>query len=171
MNIVDKILVDPITRGLKFFTKGGVSAYITQVRGRTDGSAVPAGYVGEVISSVQGLAASSAATSVYFDAVSVTLTPGNWMLNYVLYNTALGATVGGVGGGISINSGTSSVGLAVGDNSVWQAGATAAFDSSISIPGYVVRPTSTTTYYGKALFYFSAGSPSYAARLTAVRIA
>jgi len=26
MNIVDKILVDPITRGLKFFTKGGVEA-------------------------------------------------------------------------------------------------------------------------------------------------
>ena len=31
MNIVDKILVDPITRGLKFFTKGGVPAYVRLV--------------------------------------------------------------------------------------------------------------------------------------------
>ena len=140
-------------------------------QGRTDGVAVAAGYVGEVISSVQGVASSGVATAVYFDAVSVTLTPGNWMLNYVLYNTASGATITNLGGGISTNSGTSGVGLAVGDNSAWQHGASSTFDSSISIPGYVVRPTSTTTYYGKAVIYFSAGSPSYAARLTAVRIA
>ena len=170
MNLVDKILVDPITRGLKFFTKGGVPAYVSQVRGRTDGSAAAAGEVGEVISSVQGVTASGAATAVYFDAVSITLTPGNWMLNYVVYNTASGATILNWGGGISTNSGTSGVGLAVGDNSAWQAGATAIFDSSISIPGYVVRPTSTTTYYGKLVMHFSAGSPSYAARLTAIRL-
>jgi len=139
-------------------------------QGRTDGVAVAAGYVGEVISSVQGLVASGVATAVYFDAVSVTLTPGNWMLNYVLYNSASGATITNFAAGISTNSGTSGVGLDVGDNSAWQQGATALFDSSISIPGYVVRPTSTTTYYGKIIIYFSAGSPSYAARLTAVRL-
>jgi len=77
MNIVDKILVDPITRGLKFFTKGGVPAYITQVRGRTDGSAAAAGEIGEVINATNAVPSVTVA-GVYHTVTSVALTAGNW---------------------------------------------------------------------------------------------
>ena len=82
MNIVDKILVDPITRGLKFFTKGGVPAYVSQVRGRTDGSAVPAGEIGEVIRStvMTNTTISTSATDV--TGSSLPLTPGRWQIFY-----------------------------------------------------------------------------------------
>ena len=81
MNIVDKILVDPITRGLKFFTKGGVPAYITQVRGRTDGSAAAAGEIGQrLLSQLLRSSGISLTSSTTANVTSVTLTPGNWLV-------------------------------------------------------------------------------------------
>jgi hypothetical protein len=77
MNIVDKILVDPITRGLKFFTKGGVPAYVSQVRARTDGSSPAAGYVGEVVTFFEQLALTSSGTSTGADH---SLAAGTWLI-------------------------------------------------------------------------------------------
>ena len=93
MNIVDKILVDPITKGLKFFTKGGVPAYITQVRGRTDGSAVPAGDVGEVITaSLSNVTITPSNTPVTVG--SLVLTAGTW----IIYGKSMWAASGGAVG-------------------------------------------------------------------------
>jgi len=78
MNIVDKILVDPITRGLKFFTKGGVPAYITQVRGRTDGSAVPAGEIGETIEGLTNV--HSPVNGTFFNASTLVLNKGRYTI-------------------------------------------------------------------------------------------
>ena len=77
MNIVDKILVDPITRGLKFFTKGGVPAYVSQVRGRTDGSSPAAGDVGEVVTFFEQLALTSSGTST---GANHSLAAGTWLI-------------------------------------------------------------------------------------------
>lgn len=139
--------------------------------GNTTGNAIAAGYVGEVVEATQATAASGIGTSVYFDAVSVTLTPGIWMINYLLCNTASGATELQLAGGISTTAGNSQAGLQEGDNWAFTLGAISTYNTHVSIPCYVVRPTTTTTYYGKAAIYFSSGSPQYSARITAVRIA
>ena len=83
MNIVDKILVDPITRGLKFFTKGGVPAYVSQVRGRTDGSAVPAGEVGEnkKASVVRSASITLSTTVDQLITPQIVLTAGVWLVS------------------------------------------------------------------------------------------
>ena len=95
MNIVDKILVDPITRGLKFFTKGGVPAYVSQVRGRTDGSAPAAGEIGEVITAiVDRISTQSLSSAVVKNLTSVLLPPGNWQVTgQIAFIPAGGAVV------------------------------------------------------------------------------
>ena len=83
MNIVDKILVDPITRGLKFFTKGGVPAYVSQVRGRTDGSSPAAGEVGEIVNSASLTAATlPLTTAADLGGGILNLGPGSWEIVY-----------------------------------------------------------------------------------------
>jgi hypothetical protein len=94
MNIVDKILVDPITRGLKFFTKGGVPAYITQVRGRTDGSAAAAGEIGETFQDSGNTNTTS--QNVNRLVTKRTLQPGIWM---VQVNASIGPAGGTTSGG------------------------------------------------------------------------
>ena len=79
MNIVDKILVDPITRGLKFFTKGGAPAYVSQVRGRTDGSVAATGYVGEVVNSGQ-LGGAITISTPLAELGHQLLHAGNWLI-------------------------------------------------------------------------------------------
>ena len=84
MNIVDKILVDPITRGMKFFTKGGVPAYVTQVLGRTDGSSPAAGEIGEKISSSAISQTSTVSANTFIDVAgaSLPLTKGIWLVHF-----------------------------------------------------------------------------------------
>ena len=79
MNIVDKILVDPITRGLKFFTKGGVPAYVSQVRGRTDGSSPAAGDVGEIVTTGQ-IGSGVTVSNSWIAIGNLTLQAGVWAM-------------------------------------------------------------------------------------------
>jgi len=112
MNIVDKILVDPITRGLKFFTKGGVPAYITQVRGRTDGSVAAAGEVGEAVNSGQ-LGGAITISTPLAELGHQLLHAGNWLIiATAVYNGATGNTF--FGSSLSTNP-ASNAGTSVGE--------------------------------------------------------
>lgn len=53
------------------------------VKGTTSGTAVPAGYVGEIISTtLAGVSQSSPVTgTVYYDSGTLTLTPGRWRIH------------------------------------------------------------------------------------------
>ena len=170
MNLVDKILVDPITRGLKFFTKGGVPAYVSQVRGRTDGSAPAAGDVGETVQGIRTSGSGIGLTSnVFADVTSVLLTAGRWRLDG-LVGQATGGTTTNSSAAISINSGNTTTDHAYGNNASSGNIPTTANDGGVPIPGYIVNITSSTTYYLKATQTFSSGSPVAYGRLIATRL-
>jgi len=75
MNIVDKILVDPITRGLKFFTKGGALVNTVEFASN-DGSGGTAASTTYTTGSVAGPAGSQ------FVSVNSTDTTGNTTTYY-----------------------------------------------------------------------------------------
>jgi hypothetical protein len=167
MNIVDKILVDPITRGLKFFTKGGVPAYITQVRGRTDGSAVPAGEVGET-KTWTSAPANQALTTTETDWTNATFTLGSgvWLIVGKICMTYFSGTTAG-------NQGYATFRLTDGTNNVVDncIGFMSSPYSSGTYPGHIrvqspfftiqnVLPATTTTYKIRAYRFDNAGTGS-----------
>jgi len=169
MNIVDKILVDPITRSLKFFTKGGVPAYVSQVRGRTDGSAVPAGYVGEVIENSSTTVNSLASTPQ--QVATVTLTPGVWLVcAYGFWSADSTARFMQLSVSTTANSsaGTSHIAGTLTISGGWNGPAGAGSTSLNPVPIYV---TTNTSYYLNAYVSSISGLGSQANRLQAVRIA
>ena len=153
MNIVDKILVDPITRGLKFFTKGGVPAYITQVRGRTDGSAAAAGEIGEKISSVSGTLTASA-SQVWANATSINLSAGVWLVS----GTIVGRTVIGFITFAAYISTTNTITGALGLAAV--TGCTFGYDQVVGI-GNSSSGWGQVVIYGKHIVTTGASTPVY----------
>jgi len=153
MNIVDKILVDPITRGLKFFTKGGVVVSLSPATTRSYNSA-----------------GNNLTTSVFSDVAQISLEPGDWDLSAVavfgqltaLTGTRILAFVGTVAGD-NFN------GYNSGDNTVLDLPTmpTVAANCSGSLSGYRVNPTVTTIYYLKARGLFSAGTMNCTGRISA----
>jgi hypothetical protein len=147
MNIVDKILVDPITRGLKFFTKGGVPAYITQVRGRTDGSAAAAGEIGEVrTTGAQNIAMSATAGVVtnITNAVLASVPAGSWL--FILQADIGGSVINPGYLCISQFSGTTNTDVVEGDNLLSYSAPTAAGAANTTIVYPLVLGTPTTMY-------------------------
>ena len=145
MNIVDKILVDPITRGLKFFTKGGVPAYVSQVRGRTDGSAPAAGYVGEVLTFTTR--AVTATTSYASNASALTtLTPGIWVIYSAIGNPAGAHLI--IGALISTNSSNDATG-SIGNDT--QSIADATYGTTLPLIAVTMNVSTNTPIYAKAV--------------------
>lgn len=151
-------------------SSGLVSA--SGLTGNTTGSAISVGFVGEKIEALQSSFASAGATATFFDMGNVPLTAGVWSISYLLVAKLNGATMTFFSGGIGTASSTNSAGLTYG---VTQADSmpptSAGINTSLSIPNYIVSISFSTTYYGKCYFSYSAGTPQYAGRLTAVRIA
>lgn len=140
------------------------------VHGSNTNTAAAAGYVGEVIESIVA-ETNSPATTVYGDLTSVTVTAGCWVLNAQAYATLNGATITGtVLSGIGTVTGDDGTGLVVGDTTINLIPPTATSNSSGSIAGKIFRVTGSTTYYLKMRSVYSAGTPQFAGRLTAMRI-
>ena len=147
MNIVDKILVDPITRGLKFFTKGGVPAYITQVRGRTDGSSPAAGEIGEKLAfTSRTIAANTGWTA---SAALTTLTKGTWSV-YGTTSAPASGTAGVFVFRLSTNNSSDATGL-LGDGSGCQYIANGTYGVDIPLSVQTITVAADTIIYGKAL--------------------
>lgn len=141
------------------------------VVGDVTGTAVPAGYIGETLESVVGLTTLPGTTGQYGDATSLTITPGKWRLDGLVYFNANGAAVTYCRALITTTSGNSSTGEVLGSNSMEAVGPTAANDQGVCVPGVVVNITSATTYYLKTRASYTVATPRYYARLTATRIA
>jgi len=102
MNIVDKIIVDPITRGLKFFTKGGVVVSQSPV-GMSDQLATQLGlkqylhgttYNGGIAPTLTltggGGTLNSVARTVF---IPYQMQDGSWRMRFNLVNAALSSAV------------------------------------------------------------------------------
>lgn len=141
-----------------------------KIVGKTDGVAVAAGYVGQVLEVTQTSSTNFPTSGQYGDLGSIALTPGIWVLNYLIDASANGATSTGVVAAISVNSGNTTAGTVGGINLAAQVPPTASIDTSISIPGYIVNISANTTYYAKVSATYTVGTPQYRGRLTAIRI-
>jgi hypothetical protein len=162
-----------------------------KIRGAADGAAIPAGYVGQVLSSVQSSAANiPGATGAFGDMASFSLTAGVWMI-YAACSLARNSatfTSTDIALGVSTTSGNSGTGLNLGINFT-NPGAvipTTFARCELALAPLVVRcdgttitrvddntafATGTTLYLKLYVSSFSAATPQYTGKLVAVRIA
>lgn len=142
------------------------------IHGSTTNDSAAAGFVGEVIESKITTLVAVGTTGIFGDLTSISLTAGTWLITGLIAFSAQGATVGGPWEmGISTSSGTSQTGLVEGINDIQtNVVPTASSDVNMCIPSYYVQLSGTTTHYLKCRSTFSAGTPKYVGRITAVRI-
>ena len=141
------------------------------VRGATNGSSAPAGSIGEVMTaSVASGSALTLSTGTHKTITSITLTPGDWDVSGVMTATRNGATVTQIKVGISSTTGNSATGLVEGSNLAKSTGPTANFDDTVSVPGYRISITATTTYYLKMSADYTVATPNATGRLSARRV-
>lgn len=116
------------------------------------------------------VSANTAATTVWGNHGTITLTPGEWDV-YGACNISLnGATMTAVDAVLSAYSGNTTTDHVVGDNQLGGPVPTAATATNISIPDWRAAIASSTAYYIKVKATFSAGNPQAACRTTARRI-
>lgn len=125
--------------------------------------------VGEVRRSYSGAANVPGATTAWGDALSFSLTAGDWDLSAVAVFTLNGAVATQVEVGISATSGNFSTGLVIGDN--WVQGlAPTTIPASMAISNFRVSISATTTYYLKVNATYASGNPQVAVRFSARRV-
>lgn len=144
----------------------------TNLKGTITNDSASAGNIGEYNESVvSGVAI--AATGVFKDATSLSLTAGDWDVTLVLFYTVsiAGPTI--IYGGISTTSGNSATGLTLGSNyvQIWQdSGGSTLGSQAIIIPAYRVSLSGTTIIYAKSRVDYAATTTTMAARLSARRV-
>jgi hypothetical protein len=142
------------------------------VLGRTNGVAVPAGYVGEIISS-HGTS-SNITSAQYNDRGSITLTAGVWDITGAGgIATVASTTVFEVRVGISSTSGNSATGLVLWENLLvnYYPGSVPVGTLGIAAPTWRVSISSPTTYYLKVMGVFGVSTASADGHIRATRIA
>lgn len=142
------------------------------IHGTNTNDSAAAGYVGEYIESIVASASSvsSSGSGQWFDVTSISLTAGDWDISAVIMHALNGATSTACQGFIGTVSGNNNTGLSYGANASAALPPTSVIDVGIAIPNYRVSIASTTTYYLKSLFVFSAGTPKAYGRISARRV-
>jgi len=163
----------------------------TNVVGRTDGAAVGAGYIGEVIRASSTTGTNVPTSGQYGEGSSITLTAGIWRIDAAYFINRNGATlVAGVtmAHGVSITIGNFSTGLVRAVNEVLQPLGGSLTVNSISVMpiSFTVRcdgttitriddntafGAGTTLYHKIYMDGYSVAVPLYNDKLTATRIA
>lgn len=131
-------------------------------KGTATNDSAAAGYIGEVISSAAVANSNSAATTVWDDLTSISLTAGDWNVTGMAEWDTNGATITQFQAGISTTSGNDTTGLNIGDNYIYieQGSSSTAIKSfPLVIANYRISLTGTTTVYLKRQAIFSAGTP------------
>jgi len=154
------------------------------VIGDTTGTAVPAGYIGEVLSQsrLKSAAASlTTATPANVTATSLTLTPGVWLLSGTVgFRTAATTSVTALFGAISTTSATippsdtTAVPSSTGQIQLAQERAASVFgsgDNNVILPPNVVVVTTSTPYFLVAQASFTVSTMTTYGFISAVRIA
>lgn len=139
------------------------------VLGSVTGSNVTAGTLGYVVESkvAQGSAV-TLTTAQYADVTSISLPAGDYELDINCGFTGGAITGTNVAAGLGTVSGNDGTGFVLGDTSLQTTILqTASADSFITISGISVRPTTTTTYYFKAIGNFTVGTLKAYGRITA----
>ena len=163
-----------ITYGLNAPAVGAtfpLSISARNVIGDVSGTAVPANYIGQVLSSVVPIgSAITLSNGVLTNITSLSLTAGNWLLTGCLAFDSNGT---GTESAIILSafSGTTTTDQVNGDNRFVAKAPTSTNDVSATIPNWPVTISATATYYLKARMDFSSGTNRSYGRLTAVRIA
>lgn len=179
------------------YAAGTIPTYVPQViggtlpasgtPGSTNGAAIAAGFVGQVITS-GNITGNVGTTNTYFDATSINLSAGIWYINFYGRVSRNGATYSSteVLLGVSTTPGNSSTGLITVVNMAYDANITSTFPHCEVRNSFFVRCDGTTitiidnnTAYaaGTTLYLklytgiYSAAVPTMNVKLTATRIA
>jgi hypothetical protein len=161
-------------------TTGGINRFLitttsvatalpTAIQGTTTNDSASSGYVGEYVSSTQTFTAVPGASGDYGDALSISLTAGDWDVFFTGSLLPIGTVGGNISFGISTTSGNSSTGIVDGDTNQFlnpaatnTMGATVYSRQSLS---------STTTVYAKVRVQtYTGGPPQVACKLSARRV-
>jgi len=129
------------------------------IKGRTDGAAVTAGYVGESKISESSFANLNSDRG-YQNAVTISLEPGVWSLSGYVKFRANGASPANECTTRNVNSVTTSAGLAPTGE-----------DSIIPFAPQVINLSAADTVGVQGAMHFSSGTPQVAGYILAVRIA
>lgn len=144
------------------------------IHGTNTNNDAAAGYVGQYIENTVTTPTNVSTSGTWFDAGSITLTPGDWdvtELFSVQSKAALGMSTCNTG--ISDTSGNSAAGLVLGVNEVSTDFPTALPNTDFSfsmVPSYRVKLAVTTTIYQKAFVVWSTTAPQYTGRISARRM-
>lgn len=147
---------------------------IFQAKGITSGATPSSGFIGEVISSVSA-GTQNVATSNQWggDYVSVTLTPGGWLIMAQDDFNIATASVTAISWGVGTASGNSTAGIVAGKTRCDLGGFAyiePTFDYSCPISGFVVDITASTQYWLKSQATYSVATPIARGSLWAIRI-
>ena len=156
---------------MAFISSGTIPSFA--VLGATTSSNAPTGRIGEYMESKSNGNNSCPTSGNYGDATSLTLTPGDWDVTYILTGARDTATWSRLDAGINTTSGNSSADLSLGENFVtfiFANTATAIENVYLSVPSYRVSLASATTYYAKVRCQYTANLPVYSYRLSARRV-
>jgi hypothetical protein len=138
--------------------------------GTTTNDDAAAGKIGEVARSYQGSLQTIASSATYINVTSISLTAGDWVVDGIVQFSANGATMTTVNAAISTNSANTTTDHVEGDNWINSTNLpNASADSAVTISGYRISVSSTTTVYLKASSNFSAGNPKALGRISARR--
>ena len=140
--------------------------------GVTTNSNAAAGTVGEYVESViSSFTNYPAATTVWGDMTTISLTAGDWDITGILETTANGATVsaGGSAMAISVNSGATTTDQVAGSNQVSIQTPSAGTDRGSILPNYRLALSGTTTIYFKLKASYSVATPQFKCRISARR--
>lgn len=166
LNVSSITATGSVTTGNLIASSGTIKSFMVVGTGTNDSA--PTGRMGEKIESVVG-ATNFPSTGVMGDLTSISLTPGDWNVSALLAASRNGATITEVSAGISVNSGTSGVGLVDGNTNAHTTGPTATNRTFIVIPDVAMSVSVATTVYLKYTADFTVATPQAAGRLTARR--
>lgn len=142
-------------------------------RGTTTNDDACAGCIGEYMEAKSPTAANFPATTVYGDANSLSLTAGDWDINFQLDATRNTATWTRFDIGISSFATTDSSALDSGDNfriNNFASSSTTPEGVTAEIVGYRISLAADDVFYGKVRADFSAGQPQFTYRLSGRRV-
>lgn len=141
----------------------------SSIVGKTNGTAIAVGYVGQILESTYTSDTAFNATNTWGNNASVVLTPGVWLLfgaltaklstatGFTSYHVDVSSTNGGTDGSPN--------------NYAEALPPTSSTNTQTTIAGVYANVTTNTTYYLNYRGVYSGGSPKHTGRLRAVRIA
>lgn len=142
--------------------------------GTTTNNNTAAGNVGEYVESLSAANVNAAATGVYDDLTSISLTAGDWDISVIVTYENNGATWTGTGFGIGTVTGNNATGLITGQSvsyNFWASSSTTPTQLTSTVPPYRKSLSGTTTIYLKRFFTYSAGTPrTVGGRISARRV-